>query len=314
MAKTKGEPIATSKPSKMAKKPAVKETTENKEAKETKEAKEPKKKVAAVKEDKRLEKVQPKAKAEGGDDKVEVSIEKKLIALYSLQQLDSQVDKIRIIRGELPLEVQDLEDEIAGLETRVENYIQETVEVEKSITEKKTFIKDCLALIKKYEDQQMNVRNNREYDSLTKEIEFQNLEIQLAEKRIKEFLLSFDIKKEEIDRFQKLLADRKNDLDIKKNELDDIIAETEKEEQDLITNTEKNRKFIEERLLTAYTRIRKNARNGLAVVQIERDACGGCFNKIPPQHQLDIRMHKKIIVCEYCGRILVDNEIVKSVH
>jgi len=160
----------------------------------------------------------------------------------------------------------------------------------------------------------MNVRNNREYDSLTKEIEFQNLEIQLAEKRIKEFLLSFDIKKEEIDRFQKLLADRKNDLDIKKNELDDIIAETEKEEQDLITNTEKNRKFIEERLLTAYTRIRKNARNGLAVVQIERDACGGCFNKIPPQHQLDIRMHKKIIVCEYCGRILVDNEIVKSVH
>ena len=314
MAKTKGEPIATSKPSKMAKKPAVKETTENKEAKETKEAKEPKKKVAAVKEDKRVEKVQPKAKAEGGDDKVEVSIEKKLIALYSLQQLDSQVDKIRIIRGELPLEVQDLEDEIAGLETRVENYIQETVEVEKSITEKKTFIKDCLALIKKYEDQQMNVRNNRDYDSLTKEIEFQNLEIQLAEKRIKEFLLSFDIKKEEIDRFQKLLADRKNDLDIKKNELDDIIAETEKEEQDLITNTEKNRKFIEERLLTAYTRIRKNARNGLAVVQIERDACGGCFNKIPPQHQLDIRMHKKIIVCEYCGRILVDNEIVKSVH
>ena len=149
MAKTKGEPIATSKPSKMAKKPAVKETTENKEAKETKEAKEPKKKVAAVKEDKRVEKVQPKAKAEGGDDKVEVSIEKKLIALYSLQQLDSQVDKIRIIRGELPLEVQDLEDEIAGLETRVENYIQETVEVEKSITEKKTFIKDCLALITK---------------------------------------------------------------------------------------------------------------------------------------------------------------------
>ena len=314
MAKTKGEPIATSKPSKMAKKPAVKETTENKEAKETKEAKEPKKKVAAVKEDKRVEKVQPKAKAEGGDDKVEVSIEKKLIALYSLQQLDSQVDKIRIIRGELPLEVQDLEDEIAGLETRVENYIQETVEVEKSITEKKTFIKDCLALIKKYEDQQMNVRNNREYDSLTKEIEFQNLEIQLAEKRIKEFLLSFDIKKEEIDRFQKLLADRKNDLDIKKNELDDIIAETEKEEQDLITNTEKNRKFIEERLLTAYTRIRKNARNGLAVVQIERDACGGCFNKIPPQHQLDIRMHKKIIVCEYCGRILVDDGIVNAMH
>ena len=169
-------------------------------------------------------------------------------------------------------------------------------------------------LIKKYEDQQMNVRNNREYDSLTKEIEFQNLEIQLAEKRIKEFQASLEIKKEEIDRYQKLFADRKSDLEIKKNELDDIIAETEKEEQDLITNSEKNRKYIEERLLTAYTRIRKNARNGLAVVQIERDACGGCFNKIPPQHQLDIRMHKKIIVCEYCGRILVDDEIVKSVH
>jgi predicted nucleic acid-binding Zn-ribbon protein len=169
-------------------------------------------------------------------------------------------------------------------------------------------------LIKKYEDQQMNVRNNREYDSLTKEIEFQNLEIQLAEKRIKEFQGSLEVQKEEIERYQKVLSDRVSDLEIKKNELDDIIAETEKEEQDLITSSEKNRKYIEERLLTAYTRIRKNARNGLAVVQIERDACGGCFNKIPPQHQLDIRMHKKIIVCEYCGRILVDDEIVNSVR
>jgi len=310
MAKTKGEPIATSKPSKMVKKPAVKETPAPKEP----EKKETKKKAAPAKEEKPVAKVQPKPKSESGDDKFEVSIEKKLIALYSLQQVDSQVDKIRIIRGELPLEVQDLEDEIAGLETRVDNYVLETVAVEKSITEKKTFIKDCHALIKKYEDQQMNVRNNREYDSLTKEIEFQNLEIQLAEKRIKEFQGSLELKKEEIDRYQKLLSDRKSDLEIKKNELDDIIAETEKEEQDLITNSEKNRKYIEERLLTAYTRIRKNARNGLAVVQIERDACGGCFNKIPPQHQLDIRMHKKIIVCEYCGRILVDDEIVKTVR
>ena len=310
MAKTKGEPIATSKPSKMVKKPAVKETPAPKET----EKKETKKKAAPAKEEKPVAKVQPKPKSESGDDKFEVSIEKKLIALYSLQQVDSQVDKIRIIRGELPLEVQDLEDEIAGLETRVDNYVLETVAVEKSITEKKTFIKDCHALIKKYEDQQMNVRNNREYDSLTKEIEFQNLEIQLAEKRIKEFQGSLELKKEEIERYQKLLSDRKSDLEIKKNELDDIIAETEKEEQDLITNSEKNRKYIEERLLTAYTRIRKNARNGLAVVQIERDACGGCFNKIPPQHQLDIRMHKKIIVCEYCGRILVDDEIVKTVR
>jgi predicted nucleic acid-binding Zn-ribbon protein len=241
-----------------------------------------------------------------------VTIEKKLIALYSLQQIDSQVDKIRIIRGELPLEVQDLEDEIAGLETRIENYLQENSALEKSITEKKFSIKDSQALIKKYEEQQMNVRNNREYDSLTKEIEIQSLEIQLSEKRIREFQLALEAKTEEIDRFQSILTDRKNDLEIKKNELDDIVAETEKEENDLIRNSEINRKFIEERLITAYTRIRKNARNGLAVVQIERDACGGCFNKIPPQHQLDIRMHKKIIVCEYCGRILVDDGIVDS--
>jgi predicted nucleic acid-binding Zn-ribbon protein len=212
----------------------------------------------------------------------------------------------------LPLEVQDLEDEIAGLETRIENYLQENGALEKSVTEKKISIKDSQALIKKYEEQQMNVRNNREYDSLTKEIEIQSLEIQLSEKRIREFQLALEAKTEEINRFQSILTDRKNDLEIKKNELDDIVTETEKEENDLIRNSEINRKFIEERLITAYTRIRKNARNGLAVVQIERDACGGCFNKIPPQHQLDIRMHKKIIVCEYCGRILVDDGIVNS--
>jgi uncharacterized protein len=196
----------------------------------------------------------------------------------------------------------------------VDNYIQETVAMEKSIVDKKTAIKDALALIKKYEDQQMNVRNNREYDSLTKEIEYQNLEIQLSEKRIKEFQANLELKQEEIENFQKVLLDRKNDLEIKRNELDDIVAETEKEEKDLIRNSDENRKYIEDRLLTAYTRIRKIARNGLAVVQIERDACGGCFNKIPPQHQLDIRMHKKIIVCEYCGRILVDDGIVNAMH
>jgi len=187
MAKTKGEPVATSKPSKMTK------NTTAKEAKETK----PHVKEKNVPQ---VEKIQSKAKKDGDDDKVEVSNEKKLIALYSLQQIDSQVDKIRIIRGELPLEVQDLEDEIAGLETRVDNYIQETVTIEKSITEKKTFIKDCHALIKKYEDQQMNVRNNREYDSLTKEIEFQNLEIQLSQKRIREAQQALEAKKEECTR------------------------------------------------------------------------------------------------------------------
>ena len=300
MAKTTSSPIATSKPSKLARKPVAKEADAAKS-------------VGAV-EEKEVAKVAPKAKSESADEKGEFTIEKKLIALYSLQQIDSQVDKIRIIRGELPLEVQDLEDEIAGLETRVDNQFQDTLVMEKSITEKKTAAKDALAMIKKYEDQQMNVRNNREYDSLTKEIEYQNLEIQLSEKRSREYQAGLELKKEEIDNYQKLLQDRKNDLEIKRNELDDIIAETEKEESDLIRNSEENKHFIEERLLTAYTRIRKNARNGLAVVQIERDACGGCFNKIPPQHQLDIRMHKKIIVCEYCGRILVDDGIVNAMH
>ena len=303
MAKSTGKPIATSKPSKLMKKTDSDDQTVAKkefpmETAET--SKEPVSRVASEN--------QP----DGADDKIELTIEKKLIALYTLQQVHSQIDKIRIIRGELPLEVQDLEDDIAGLETRVDNYIQETVSQEKAITDKKTAIKDSQALIKKYEDQQMNVRNNREYDSLTKEIEYQNLEIQLSEKRIREFTANLDVKKAEIDSLQKLLHDRKTDLEIKRNELDDIIAETEKEENDLVKTSEDNKKYIEDRLLTAYTRIRKNARNGLAVVQIERDACGGCFNKIPPQHQLDIRMHKKIIVCEYCGRILVDDGIVNA--
>ncbi len=308
MAKSTSKPVATSKPSKLAKKldeknPVSKKKEVNKDEK-TEKAK-------SVKVDAKSTRM---TKLEVEEDKGEVTIEKRLIALYSLQQIDSQIDKIRIIRGELPLEVQDLEDEIAGLETRIDNYIQETMGHEKSIADKKNVIKDCYVLIKKYEDQQMNVRNNREYDSLTKEIEFQNLEIQLAEKRIREFQSGLDAKTAEIEQYQKLLQDRKNDLEVKKNELDDIIAETEKEESDLITRSEENRRFIEERLLTAYTRIRKNARNGLAVVQIERDACGGCFNKIPPQHQLDIRMHKKIIVCEYCGRILVDEGIVNLMN
>ncbi len=245
---------------------------------------------------------------------IEITTEKKLIALYTLQQIDSQTDKIRIIRGELPLEVQDLEDEIAGLETRIENYIKELELLKQSIAEKENSIVDSKALIKKYKDQQMNVRNNREYDSLSKEIEFQSLEMQLSEKRIKEFNFKCNAIKEDIENSQQILNERKDDLEIKKSELKDIIAETKKEENELINKSEKNQKFIEDRLLTAYKRIRKNARNGLAVVQIERDACGGCFNKIPPQHQLDIRMNKKIIVCEYCGRILVDQHIVDIVN
>jgi predicted nucleic acid-binding Zn-ribbon protein len=247
------------------------------------------------------------------EENIEVSIERKLIALYSLQQVDSHIDKIRIIRGELPLEVQDLEDDIAGLETRVENYIQQSTALNQRIAEKNQAIRDSESMIKKYEEQQMNVRNNREYDSLSKEIEFQGLEIQLSEKRIREFSYELTRLKEEIASAQTELNDKRNDLEVKKAELDDIVAETRKEEEQLLANSEENKKFIEDRLLAAYSRIRKNARNGLAVVQIERDACGGCFSKIPPQHQLDIRMHKKIIVCEYCGRILVDQDIVDAV-
>ncbi|HLO90043.1 MAG: zinc ribbon domain-containing protein [Chloroflexota bacterium] len=247
-------------------------------------------------------------------DETEISIEKKLIALYSLQQIDSQIDKIRIIRGELPLEVEDLEDEIIGLQTRIDNHIQDIENLNTQVKEKENQIKDSQAQIKRYEEQQNNVRNNREFDSLTKEIEYQNLEIALAEKRIKEYTHSLNLKSEEISAAQKVLDERRNDLDIKKSELSDIVNETEKEEQSLIRKSEDFQRYIEERLLTAYKRIRKNARNGLAVVSVERDACGGCFSAIPPQRQLDIRMHKKIIVCEYCGRILVDHGLASSIN
>lgn len=243
------------------------------------------------------------------DEGIERKIEDTLVALYQLQQHDSQIDKIKMIRGELPLEVQDLEDEIVGLETRIENHRNEINAHDKLIAEKKQAIKDSETLIKKYEEQKMNVRNNREYDSLTKEIEFQTLEMQLAEKRIKEYTEGLGAKKLLIEEAEAVLNERKNDLDIKKSELNDIVEETEIEEKHLAKKSDELQSRIEERLLVAYQRIRKNARNGLAIVQIERDACGGCFNKIPPQHQLDIRMHKKIIVCEYCGRILVDADI-----
>lgn len=241
-----------------------------------------------------------------------MSVEQKLTALYSLQQIDSQIDKIKIVRGELPLEVEDLEDEIAGLETRIANFQEEKDKFEQFITEKNESIIESNALIKKYTEQKMNVRNNREYDSLTKEIEFQNLEIQLSEKKIKEAKFRIDGIVADMKDASEKLEMRQQDLAAKKSELTGIIAETEKEEDDLVKKSQQNEELIEERLLTAYKRIRTNARNGLAVVQIERDACGGCFNKIPPQHQLDIKLHKKIIVCEYCGRILVDEDIAKK--
>jgi predicted nucleic acid-binding Zn-ribbon protein len=244
----------------------------------------------------------------------EISVEERLRALYSLQLVDSEIDKIKTLRGELPLEVQDLEDEIAGLETRLSNLKEEVVNLEKSVAKKFNEISDAEALIKKYEEQQKNVRNNREFDSLSKEIEYQRLEIELFNKKIKEFQFQIEEKKVVIADSEGTLADRKSDLENKKSELDEIISDTQKEEEGLYKKSEKIESVIEERLLTAYKRIRSNARNGLAVVPVKRDACGGCFNQIPPQRQLDIRSRKKIIVCEYCGRILVDDEIVKEGH
>ena len=244
----------------------------------------------------------------------EITVERKLIELYTLQQVDSKIDKIRIIRGELPLEVQDLEDEIAGMETRIAKFNEELEKFTNDIASYKNKIKEATALIKKYEEQQNNVRNNREYESLTKEIEYQSLDIQLCEKRINDCTKKSEMLKISLNETNTRLEERKGDLELKKNELSSIVEETEKEEQELMVRSQESEQLIEERLLTAYKRIRKNARNGLAVVKIERDACGGCYNKIPPQHQLDIRMHKKIIVCEYCGRILIDQDIVDMYH
>ncbi len=242
----------------------------------------------------------------------ELTIEEKLRALYSLQLVDSDIDKIRTLRGELPLEVQDLEDDVAGLETRIGNLKAELAELEKSMAGKNNEITNSQALIKKYEEQQNNVRNNREFDSLSKEIEFQTLEIELCNKKIREFTVQISEKKEVMAEAQNALDERTRDLDGKKSELDDITRDTQKEEEQLDMKSAELQTRIEERLLTAYKRIRSNARNGLAVVSVQRDACGGCFNQIPPQRQLDIRSRKKIIVCEYCGRILVDDEIVKE--
>jgi hypothetical protein len=245
-------------------------------------------------------------------DIVELSVEEKLRTLYKLQKINSEIDKIRTLRGELPLEVQDLEDEIAGLQTRMDKLQEEVKGLENSAANKKTEITGAKDHIKKYKEQQNNVRNNREFDSLSKEIEYQTLEIELCEKRIKEFSVQVKEKAELIGESKKKLDERVNDLESKKGELEEITSDTQKEEEVLITERLEYEKMIEERLLTAYKKIRKNARNGLAVVSVERDACGGCFNQIPPQRQLDIRSRKKIIVCEYCGRILVDKDIVEE--
>lgn len=239
----------------------------------------------------------------------EFSVEEKLKALYNLQSIDSEIDRIRTIRGELPLEVQDLEDDIAGLETRLQNLTDEVNAFEDAIVERKNMITDALAAIKKYEAQQGKVRNNREFDSLNKEIEFQNLEIQLCEKKMNEFKANIEAKNELIETAKANLAERQKDLEAKKAELDSIVAETEKDEAKLTKQSTAAEAVIEDRLLSAYKRIRENSINGLAVVKVERSACGGCFNAIPPQRILDISLRKKIIVCEHCGRVLVDADI-----
>ncbi len=239
----------------------------------------------------------------------EISVEEKLRALYDLQLIVSEIDKIKTLRGELPLEVQDLEDEITGLSTRVSNYKTEIKDAENAISTKKSEIENAKGLIEKYKTQQDNVRNNREYEALSKEIEFQGLEVELYEKKIREFTAILKQKTEELEKAEESIGERTLDLNQKKAELDEIVSETKQEEEKLREKAKSIEEIIEPRLLNAFKRIRKNARNGLSVVYVQRDACGGCFNKIPPQRQMDIRLRKKIIVCEYCGRILIDPEL-----
>ncbi len=239
----------------------------------------------------------------------DLSIEEKLKNLYELQTMLSEIDKIKTLRGELPLEVQDLEDELEGLATRIEKIRGEINDLNADIATRKQNIETCNASITKYSDQLNNVRNNREYESLSKEIEYQTLDVQLNEKRIKEAQSAIEHKNEEITHCTDLMEERRADLDMKKSELDEIISETKAEEEKLREKAKALEATIEPRLLLAFKRIRKNSRNGLGIVYVQRDACGGCFNKIPPQRQLDIRMRKKIIVCEYCGRIMIDPEL-----
>lgn len=239
-------------------------------------------------------------------------MEEKIITLYELQKIDSKIDEINKLKGELPLEVQDLEDEIAGLETRMANIAAEADELTAGVKNNKDEIEKSKALIAKYETQLDNVRNNREFDALTKEIEYQKLEIELYEKKIKEATAEVKVKKKMIEDNEAVIADRKIDLEAKRAELDSIDQETGKELEALQAQSAAAAAKIDDRLLAAYNRIRHNVRNGLAVVTVKRDACGGCYNRIPPQRQMDIRTNKKVIVCEYCGRILVSSELDKE--
>ena len=239
----------------------------------------------------------------------EYSVEEKLKSLYQLQVIFSEIDHIKTLRGELPLEVQDLEDEVAGLRTRIGNISGSIEEIKGEEAKRRIKIEEAKAMIEKYTEDQNNVRNNREYDLLAKEIEFQTLEVEFCEKKLRQYAGDLKAKNEEIERTNVLLEERLAALEDKRNELEEIISETKEEEEKLRDRAKVLESTIEPRLLQSFKRIRKNTRNGLGVVYVQRDACGGCFNKIPAQRQLDIKMRKKIIVCEYCGRIMIDPEL-----
>ncbi|MFK8103841.1 MAG: zinc ribbon domain-containing protein [Saprospiraceae bacterium] len=244
----------------------------------------------------------------------ELTVADKLKAIYELQLIDSKIDEIQILKGELPIEVSDLEDEIAGLETRIARLSSSVEDMEKEISRHDTNIKESTALIERYEKQMDNVKNNREYDALSKELELQRLEIQLSEKKGRESGVQLHNKKETLTAAEERIADKKKALEVKKEELEKIIAKTEKEEEKLKRKSEKQKKGVEDRLLKAYIKVRAAYRNGLSVVTISRSSCGGCFNKIPPQLQLEIAQRKKIVACEHCGRVLVDENIMTSLE
>ncbi|MBR4997907.1 MAG: hypothetical protein IKV15_02935 [Bacteroidaceae bacterium] len=242
-------------------------------------------------------------------DPQDLTVEEKLKSLYQLQLIFSEIDRIKTLRGELPLEVQDLEDEVTGLHTRIANYASDIEGIKVEEGKRRVKIEEAKAMIEKYTEDQNNVRNNREYDLLAKEIEFQSLEVEFCEKKLRQYAAEQKNKQEDIARTEALLDERLKDLEEKRTELEEIISETREEEEKLRDRAKVLEASIEPRLLQSFKRIRKNTRNGLGVVYVQRDACGGCFNKIPPQRQLDIKMRKKIIVCEYCGRIMIDPEL-----
>lgn len=242
-------------------------------------------------------------------DASEMPVEQKLKNLFQLQTTLSKIDEIKTLRGELPLEVQDLEDEIEGLNTRLSKLNSEIEGLREDIQDKLGKIKEAEASVERYTEQQNNIKNNREYDILGKEIEYQTLEVQLQNKRINEANKEIERKEKGVEDITHLISERTKDLDVKKGELEEIVTETKAEEKKLMEKSKTLETQIDPRLLNAFKRIRKNSNNGLGIVYVERDSCGGCFNKIPPQRQLDIRMHKKIIVCEYCGRVMIDPEL-----